>query len=161
VMQMDEMLERAKSITPNSVWVIDSTFKTINWGMPLFARMFLNNIGLRMPTFLMLCSDDNEIGQVGAALYLIIKAIFQNIDIIWLNVIVIDKDKTKKIFLTKVILEDASCWEDQESGKYQTKCQLLLCWFHAKKACIENLLPNCLKNDGMICTSLCATCLRQ
>jgi hypothetical protein len=42
VMQTDEMLERAKSITPYSAWVIDSTFKTNHWGMPLFAGMCPN-----------------------------------------------------------------------------------------------------------------------
>jgi hypothetical protein len=60
VIQTDEMLEKAKSITPNSAWIIDSTFKTNHWGMPLFAGMCPNKAGLGMPIFLMLCSDDNE-----------------------------------------------------------------------------------------------------
>jgi hypothetical protein len=57
------------------------------------------------------------------------------------NTIVIDKDKTKKIALSKAILEDFSCWEDCDSSRYQTKCQLLLYWFHAKKVWVDNLLP--------------------
>jgi hypothetical protein len=56
------------------------------------------------------------------------------------NAIVIDKDKTERIALTRAIFEDDLCWKDCESGRYQSKCQLLLCWFHAKKAWVENLL---------------------
>ena len=66
---------------------------------------------------------------------------------IWPNAIIIDKDKTKEIALIKAMLEDASCWEDRESGRYQTKCQLLLCWFHGKKACVENLFPKLPKKQ--------------
>jgi hypothetical protein len=40
VMQTDEMLERAKSITPNSAWIIDSTFKSNHWGMLLYVGMY-------------------------------------------------------------------------------------------------------------------------
>jgi hypothetical protein len=99
-----------------------------------------NKAGLGMPIFLMLCSDDNESGQVGIALYLTIKAVFRNMGIIWPNAIVIDTDKTELISLTRAIFEDDLCWEDRESDSYQSKCQLLLCWFHAKKAWVENLL---------------------
>jgi hypothetical protein len=63
VMQTEGMLERAKAITPNSAWMIDSTFKTNQWNMPLYARMCPNARGLGMPIFLMLCSADNETGQ--------------------------------------------------------------------------------------------------
>jgi hypothetical protein len=44
--------------------------------MPLFAGMCPNKAGLGMPIFLMLCSDDNESGQVDTALYLTIKTVF-------------------------------------------------------------------------------------
>jgi hypothetical protein len=47
-----------------------------------------------MPIFLMLCSDDNESGQVGTTLYLTIKAVIRNIGTIRPNATVIDKDKT-------------------------------------------------------------------
>jgi hypothetical protein len=57
------------------------------------------------------------------------------------SAIVIDKDKTERIALIRAIFEDDLCWKDCESGRYQSKCQLLLCWFHAKKAWVENLLP--------------------
>ena len=60
---------------------------------------------------------------------------------IWSNAIVIDKDKTKRIVVLKVIKEDRFCWEDEKIGGIQTKCRLLLYWFHAKKTWIEHLLP--------------------
>ena len=141
VMQTEEMLQRAKTITPNSAWVIDSTFKTNQWGMPLFAGVCPNASGLGMPIFIMLCSDDNESGQVGTALWLTMKAVFRNMDGIRPNAIVIDKDKTSRTAITKAINEDVWCWQNQEIGGIQTKCQLLLCWFHAKKAWVEHLLP--------------------
>jgi hypothetical protein len=62
VMQTEEMMQRAKAITPNSAWVIDSTFKTNQWNMPLYARMCPNAHCLGMPVFLILCSADSETG---------------------------------------------------------------------------------------------------
>ena len=94
VIQTKEMLERAKHITPESAWVLDSTFNTNHWGMPLFGAMCPNKVGLGMPVFLMICSNDNESGQVGTALYLTLKVVFGNMGSIWPNAIVIDKDKT-------------------------------------------------------------------
>ena len=76
VIQMKEMLERAKHITLDSTWVLDSTFKTNHWGMPLFGAICPNKAGLDMPVFLMICSNDNESGQVETALYLTLKAMF-------------------------------------------------------------------------------------
>jgi hypothetical protein len=78
----------------------------------------INKASLGMPIFLILCSDDNESGQVGTALYLTIKAVFRNMAPIWPNAIVIDKDKTKRIALTRTIFEDNLCWKDRESGRY-------------------------------------------
>ena len=134
VIQMEEMLKRAIAITPNSAWVLDSTFKTNHWGMPLFGAMCPNNAGLGMPIFFMTYSNDNESGQVGITLYLTMKVVFRIMDSIWPNAIVIEKDKTEKITLTKVIKEDRASWDDGEIGRIQTKCRFLLCWFHIKKA---------------------------
>lgn len=50
---------------------------------------------LEMPTFLMLCSIHKDSSQKQMLLYLIMYAIFQNMDIIWPNEIVIDKNNTK------------------------------------------------------------------
>ena len=56
-----------------------------------------------MLIFLMICSNDNESGQVGTTLYLTMKAVFRNMGSIWPNAIVINKDKSERITLTKVI----------------------------------------------------------
>ena len=100
--------------------------------MPLFGAMYPNKACLDMPIFLMICSNDNESGQVGTILYLILKAVFGNIGSIQPNAIVIDKDKTERIVVLKVIKEDRFCWKDEQIGRIQTKCRLLLYWFHAK-----------------------------
>ena len=141
VIQTKEMLERTKYITPDSAWVLDSTFTTNHWGMPLFGAMCPNKAGLGMPVFLMICSNDNESGQVETTLYLTLKVVFGNMGFIRPNAIVIDKDKTERIAILKVIKEDRFCWEDEQIGGIQTKCQLLVCWFHAKKVWVEHLLP--------------------
>ena len=78
---------------------------------------------------------------MGTALYLTLKAVFENMGSIRPNAIVIDKDKTERIAVLKVIKEDRFCWEDKQIGGIQTKCRLLLCWFHAKKTWVEHLLP--------------------
>ena len=121
--------------------------------MPLFGAMCPNKTGLGMPVFLMICSNDNESGQVGIALYLTLKAVFENMDSIRPNAIVIDKDKTERIAVLKVIKEDRFCWEDEQIGGIQTKYRLLLCWFHAKKAWVEHLLPKMRQRCVMICIS--------
>ena len=62
-MQTKEMLQRAaKTIIFNSTCVIDSTFKTNQWGMPLFTRICPNVNGLDMLIYIILCSDDNKSG---------------------------------------------------------------------------------------------------
>ena len=78
---------------------------------------------------------------MGTTLYLTLKSMFGNMGSIRPNAIVIDKDKTERIVVLKVIKEDRFYWEDEQIGGIQTKCRLLLCWFHAKKAWIEHLLP--------------------
>jgi hypothetical protein len=134
VMQMEGMLERAKAITPNSAWMIDSTFKTNQWNMPLYTRMCPNARGLGMPIFFMLYNADNETGQEQTALYLIMKAVFFNMGNIRPNTIVINKSQTKFIAITQVVLKDSWCWKNQDVGGIQVRCHLFLCWFHAKKA---------------------------
>ena len=90
--------------------------------MPLFGAMCPNKAGLGMPVFLMICSNDNESGQVETTLYLTLKAVFGNMGSIRPNAIVIDKDKTERIVVLKVIKEDRFFWEDEQIGGIQTKC---------------------------------------
>lgn len=140
VMQTPDMLERAKTITEGASWAIDSTFKTNQWGMPLYAGVCPNTSGLGMPIFLMLCSADKDSGQEGTALWLTMRVVFKNMGAIRPNAIVIDKSKTELNAISKAINEDVWCWKNGEIGGTQTKCILLLCWFHAKKAWVEALL---------------------
>jgi hypothetical protein len=157
VMQTEGMLERAKAITPNSAWVIDSTFKTNQWNMPLYAGMCPNAHGLGMPIFLMLCSADNETSEEQTALYLTMKAVFLNMGNIRPNAIVIDKSQTEFIAVTQAVCEDAWCWENQDVGGIQMRCHLLLCWFHAEKAWVEHLLPKLPKVErGDLYKAMCS-----
>ena len=77
--------------------------------MPLFGAMCPNKARLGMPVFLMICSNDNEGGQVGTTLYHTLKAVFGNMGSIQPNAIVIDKEKTERIVVLKVIKEDRFC----------------------------------------------------
>ena len=77
--------------------------------MPLFGAKCPNKAGLSMPVFLMICSNDNKSGQVGTTLYLTLKAVFGNMGFIRPNAIIIDKDKTERIAILKVIKEDRFC----------------------------------------------------
>ena len=77
--------------------------------MLLFGAMCHNKADLGMLIFHMICSNDNESGQVGTTLYLTLKAIFGSMDSIRPNAIVIDKDKIERIVVMKVIKEDRFC----------------------------------------------------
>ena len=59
-MQTKEMLERAKNITLNFAWVIDSTFKINHWSMSFFLGICPNENGLGLPVFHMFCSDNKK-----------------------------------------------------------------------------------------------------
>ena len=72
-MKTEEMLQRAKIVTPNSACVIDSRFKINQWDIPFFAGLYPNASGLDILIFIMLCNDYNENGQVGTTLSLILR----------------------------------------------------------------------------------------
>ena len=94
VIQSDWMRELAIQITPNSAWAIDSTFKTNQYGLPLYAAMCPNNRGYGMPIFLMLCSKDYQAGHEATPLKLTLQAVFERMGPITPNAIVIDKSTT-------------------------------------------------------------------
>ena len=79
VIQIKEMLKRAKAITSNFAWILDFTFKTNHLGMPLFRIMSPNKIGLGI---FMICNNDNKSRHIGTTLYFTMKAIFGNMDFI-------------------------------------------------------------------------------
>ena len=56
-----------------------------------------------MLIFLIIYGNDNDSEQVGTTLYPIIKAVFGNMHFIWSNAIIVDKDKTERNAIIKVI----------------------------------------------------------
>ena len=140
--QNDWMRELAIQITPNSAWAIDSTFKTNQYGLPLYAVMCPNNRGYGMPIFLMLCSKDYQASHEATTLRITLGAVFERMGPVRPNAIVIDKSTTEFNAFITVINEDPWCWANNITGSEQTKCKLLLCWFHVKKAWMEHLVSH-------------------
>ena len=101
-----------------------------------------NNCGYGMPIFLMLCSKDYQAGHEATALRIILRAVFERMGPVRPNAIVIDKSTTEFNAFTTVINEDPWCWANNITGGEQTKCKLLLCWFHVKKAWMEHLVSH-------------------
>jgi len=77
IMMDDWMLQLAKRLTPNSTWIVDSTFKTNQYSMPLFGVVCPNEESIGMLVFLMLCSNDKNSGHEGIALQLTMTKVFE------------------------------------------------------------------------------------
>ena len=75
------------------------------------------------------------------ALEITIKIIFERLEGIRPNALVIDKSWIEYISLKNVIKIDRYCWEMVCDERQQKSCFILLCWFHVKKAWVDNLLP--------------------
>lgn len=58
ILQDEWMLEMAIRFSHNNSWAIDSTFKTNKFGLPLFAAVLPNQIGVGIPIWFMLCTSD-------------------------------------------------------------------------------------------------------
>lgn len=146
---MDEL-----RITIGSAWALDSTFKTNQYGLSLYAVMCPNVRDLGMPIFLMLCLADVKSDKENMILRLTIKIIFYKMGHVCPNVIIIDKCMTGINALKDVIDENLWCWKINKTCKVQTKCHILLCRFHVKKTQIESLLPKVheVKKNGFIQT---------
>lgn len=71
--------------------------------MSLYARVWPNASGIGMPIFLMICNVDKDIKREGMALWLTMKVVFQNMETIRPNAIVIDKACTELNAITKAI----------------------------------------------------------
>ena len=145
-MMDDWMIQLAKRLTLNSAWAVDSTFKTNQYNMPLFGGVCPNEKGIGMLVFLMLCSYDKNSGHEEIALQLTMTKVFEVLEDIRSNAIVIDRNKTEYDSYKAVIEKNPHCWEHGVVGGTQTKCHLLLCNFHTKKAWVENHLPKVGEN---------------
>ena len=94
IMMDDWMIHLAKRVTPNSVYAVDSTFKTNQYNMPLFGAVCPNEKGIGMHVFLMICSNDTNSGHEGIALQLTMRKKFEVLGDVRPNAIVIDKNET-------------------------------------------------------------------
>ena len=70
------MRELVIQITSNSVWAIDSTFKTNQYGLPLYAAMCPNNRRYGTPIFLMFYFTDYQVSHEVTSLRLALQAVF-------------------------------------------------------------------------------------
>ena len=63
----------------DNAWALDSTFKTNQWDLPLYAAIVPNQDGKGMPVFYMLCTKDKNEGHEGIAIELALSAVFESI----------------------------------------------------------------------------------
>ena len=124
----------AQRFSVGNSWTIDSTFKTNQYGLPLYAAVVPNQDGKAMPVFYMLCSNDVKGGHEGIALEIALTHVFEAIGEVRPSAIVIDKHKTSLNAINKVLENDAHCWIMKESTKVQVAERVLLCHFHVMKA---------------------------
>lgn len=94
----------------NNYWALDSTFKTNQYHLPLYATIVPNQDGIVVPIFYVLCSNDIKQDHKGITLELILTHVFGSFGEIRPSVIVIDKDKTSLIANTNVVNKNVYCW---------------------------------------------------
>ncbi len=142
IIQDEWMLQVALRFSHQNSWAVDSTFKTNIFGLPLYGAVLPNQNGVGIPIWLMLCSNDVGTSQEKVALELTFKMVFAKLGQVRPAAIVIDKSQQELEAILKVVNEDHACWREEEDGqRQQIACKVLLCWFHVKKAWVENLLP--------------------
>ncbi|MCO5611782.1 hypothetical protein L7F22_066041 [Adiantum nelumboides] len=142
ILQDEWMLEMGIRFSANNAWAIDSTFKTNKYGLPLFAAVLPNQLGVGIPIWFMLCTCDVGARHEVIALEITIKRIFSRMANVRPSALVIDKSQQELDALLRVVNKDPHCWEYTFNGtRRQIACHVLLCWFHTKKAWVEHLLP--------------------
>ena len=141
VLQDEFMRDIAKRFSTGNSWALDSTFKTNNYDLPLYAAVVPNEDGRGMPIFYMLCSKDKGQGHQGIAIEIALECVFKNMGSVRPSAILIDKDMTSLNAITTIVSNDPFCWKNQQIGVEQIGCRILLCHFHAMKAWSEHLLP--------------------
>lgn len=165
IFQDEWMLQMAKRFSKNNAWAIDSTFKTNVYGLPLFAAVLPNQLGQGIPIWLMLCSQDGGAHHDVISLETTLRAIFSRMGNIRPAALVIDKSQQELEAFLKVVNEDRHCWEETLEGeRHQIACHIILCWFHTKKAWVDNLLPqvsinNLVENSHLIFKLSTLSCL--
>lgn len=142
IIQDQWMLKNCMRFSHQSAWAVDSTFKTNVFGLPLYAAVVPNQLGVGIPVWLMMCTNDIGTSHESIALELTFRKVLSRMHGVRPTAIVIDKNPQELHSILKVIDEDPHCWDEGEGGnRHQIACHVLLCWFHVKKAWVENLLP--------------------
>lgn len=136
----------APRFSGESAWALDSTFKTNQFHLPLYGAMVPNQDGVGMPLFFMLCSADKGEQHEGAALSMTLKAVFDAISV-RPRAIVIDKSFVELNAIQPVLEADYRDNPHLYGGGTEPPIRILLCWFHAKKAWVDHLLPKVKKEE--------------
>lgn len=142
VIQDEWMLQTSLRFSHNNSWAIDSTFKTNIYGLPLYGVVLPNQHGMGLPIWFMMCTNDPGTTEESNAIELTFKLIFSRMGNVRPKAIIIDKSAQELEAILKVVNQDPNCWiGGHEGDRVQTGCHVLVCWFHTKKAWVENLLP--------------------
>jgi hypothetical protein len=155
VLHDDFMRQNAIRFSFGRSWAIDSTFKTNQYDLPLYAGIVPNQCGRGMHVFYMLCSKNTGSIQEKITLELCLNVVFEAIGNVRPTCIVIDKHKTLLLAIQKVVDEDKYCWRDELVGTEQIAGRLLLCRFHVMKAWSENLLTRVSLHLKKRCDNFC------
>ena len=137
----------AKKFSKNNAWALDSTFKTKQWDLPLYATILLNQDEKGMPVFYMLCTKDKNERYEGIAIELALSAVSASIGEVRPFAIVIDKHKTSLNSRNKVISNNIHCWSFVNATKIQIVVRILFYHFHVMKAWSKNLFKHVPEPD--------------
>ena len=138
-----------KKISTHNSQAFDSTFKTNQYGLPLYAAIVPNEDENDIPVFYMLCLIDKQQGHEGIAIKLRLTHIFESLGTIRPAAIVIDKHRPSLNAITNVVNKNIHCQKTTGSARTQIAGRVLLCHFYVMKAWSENLLtqvPNEFKD---------------
>ena len=141
ILQDEWMLYMCCQLSVHNAWALDSTFRTNQFGLPLYVAVAPNKSGVGIPLWYMLCSSKAGSNNEKDALEMTLRLVFKRMGSIRPNAIVIDKSWLEFNAIKKVVESDAYCWSMVDGVRKQVRCQLLLCWFHVKKAWVDYLLP--------------------
>ena len=141
ILQDEWMLYMYCQLSVHNAWALDSTFRTNQFGLPLYVAVAPNKSGVGIPLWYMLCSSKAGSNNEKDALEMTFRLVFKRMGSIRPNAIVIDKSWLEFNANKKVVESDAYCWNMVDGVRKQVRCQLLLCWFHVKKAWVDYLLP--------------------
>ena len=81
VIQDEFMKSMAQRFSTGNSWALDSTFKTNQHGLPLYAAIVPNQDGKGIFVFYMLCSNDIKQSYEGIALELALTHVFDSIGV--------------------------------------------------------------------------------